>query len=106
MTRALRLAWGLAIGCQLWCAGPVFGLPIDVFLNPTTQTANVGAGVSVQIKLNANGASICQGGVFLQFDTSRLSFVNGSNNTATWNFSFFNVQPAQSQPGIISLNVG
>jgi len=106
MTRSLRLAWGLAIGWQLCCAGRLLAQGVDVFVSPAAQTVDVGAAVSVQIRLNTNGLGVCQGGVFLQFDTGRLQFVSGANNTATWNSGLFNVEPVQNQPGIISLNVG
>src|SRR5262249_34366858 len=69
-------------------------------------TVNVGDAVSVQVRVSTNGLSACQGGVFLQFDTARLNFVSGANDTTTWNSTIFNVQPAQNEPGVISLNVG
>jgi hypothetical protein len=106
MARSFRLAWGFAIVWQLCLAGRLLGQSVDVFVSPATQTANVGDPVSVQIRLNTNDLSVCQGGVFLQFDTAHLSFTNGMNNTSTWNSTLFNVEPAQNQPGIISLNVG
>jgi hypothetical protein len=106
MTRSFRLAWGLTIGWQICSAGQLLGQTVDVFVSPAAQTVNVGAAVSVQIRLNTNGLSVCQGGVFLQFDTLRLQFVSGANNTSTWNSLIFNVEPAQNQPGIISLSVG
>src|SRR5215471_3737311 len=93
--------WGIAIGLQFCCAGRLLGQAVDVFLNPALQTGNVGDPVSVEIRLNANALSVCQGGVFLQFDSVRLNFVNGVNNTATWNLGSFDVEPAQNQPGVV-----
>jgi hypothetical protein len=79
---------------------------VEVLVSPAAQTVNVGAAVSVQVRLNTNGLGVCQGGVFLQFDTARLQFVGGENSTATWNSTLFNVEPDQRETGIISLNVG
>jgi hypothetical protein len=79
---------------------------VDVFVSPAAQTVNVGDTVSVELRLTTNGLAACQGWVFLQFDTARLSFVGGANNTITWNASTYDVEPAQTKPGIISLNVG
>jgi hypothetical protein len=106
MPRSYRLVWGIAIGLQLCCAGRLFGQTVDVFVNPASQAVNAGDPVSVEIRLNTNGQSVCQGGVFLQFDPARLTFVGGKNNTATWDLAIFDVEPARTQPGIASLNVG
>jgi hypothetical protein len=106
MLRSQRLVWGIAIGLQFCCAGRLLGQAVDVFVNPASQTMNVGDPVSIEIRLNANALDVCQGGVFLQFDTVRLNFVNGANNTATWNLGVFDVEPAQNEPGVVSLNVG
>ena len=106
MLRSQRLIWGIAIGLQFCCAGRLLGQAVDVFVNPASQTVNVGDPVSIEIRLNANALSVCQGGVFLQFDSVRLKFVNGANNTVTWNLGSFDVEPAQNQPGVVSLNVG
>lgn len=104
--RSLRRALGLALGWHVCFAGRLLGQGVEVFVSPAAQTVDVGAAVSVKIRLNTNGLDVCLGGVFLQFDTVRLQFVSGVNNTATWNSGIFNVEPAQNQPGIISLNVG
>jgi hypothetical protein len=106
MRRSFRLGWGLVIAWQCCFAGRVLGQAVEVFVSPAAQTVNAGAAVSVQIRLNTNGLDVCQGGVFLQFDTTHLTFVSGANNATTWNSSLFNVEPAQNQPGIISLNLG
>ena len=106
MLRSHWLAWGLALGLQLCCAGRLLGQAVDVFVSPASQTVNVGDPVSVEIRLNTNGQSVCQGGAFLQFDAQRVSFVSGVNNTDVWNGGFFDVEPAETEPGIISLNVG
>ena len=106
MPRAYRLVWGIGIALQLCCPGRLLGQAVQVSVGPALQTVNVGDPVNVEIRLDTNGQSVCQGGVFLQFDTSRLAFVNGANDSTTWNQNFLNVEPAQNQPGVISLNVG
>src|SRR5262249_46346044 len=79
-----QLALGLLVVLQLCLAGPARAQGVDVFVNPATQTAAVGAPVSVEIRLNANSLTVCSGGVFLQFDTSRLSaFCTGAGTCNT-----------------------
>jgi hypothetical protein len=104
--RQLQLLLGLALGWQVCLAGRLLAQGVDVFVSPAAQTVNVGTAVAVQVRLNSNGLAVCQGGAFLQFDTAHLQFAGGANNTATWNSAIFNVEPAENEPGIISLNVG
>jgi hypothetical protein len=106
LTRSLLVACGLTVALQLCLSGRVLGQGVDVFVRPPSQTVNAGDGLSVDVRLNTNGLGVCHGGVFLQFDTTRLAFVGGTNNTTTWNADVFNVEPAERQPGIVSLNVG
>ena len=75
------------------------GTAVEVFVDPATQMVNVDQSVSIDIRINGNGLAVQTGSVFLQFDTARLSFVSGSNNTATWGTGVTNVEPAETQTG-------
>jgi hypothetical protein len=101
-----RLAWVLAAAVQLSFARGLLAQAVDVSVNPASQTVGAGDPVNVEIRLNTNGQMVCQGGVFLQFDTMHLTFVGGANNTVTWDSNSFNVEPAQREAGVVSLNVG
>src|SRR5438552_2930546 len=104
--RSHQLAWGLTVGLQFCLAGPVLGQAVDVLILPASQTVNVSDTVNIEARITTNGLDVCTGGVFVQFDNALLSFVSGTNNTATWNSGLLNVEPAENQPGIISLNAG
>jgi hypothetical protein len=45
---------------------------VDVFVDPAAQNANLGDNVVVAIRLDTNSLDVGGGGVFLQFDTTRL----------------------------------
>lgn len=115
MKKSLPMTWGRWIAVVVGSFFLLTGLAreasaqsVELFLAPSTQPATVGDAVQVQVKINTNGLNVRGGAVFLQFDQTRLTFDNGSNNTALWDAGApFNIEPGDppNQAGIVDLAV-
>lgn len=102
----MRVRFIGAVLVLLFGATGVGAQPVNVFVDPSAQAASLGSPVTVSVRLNTNALSVVGGGVFVQFDESRLAFVNGTLNTAAWDNAFLNAVPTEAQPGIVSFSVG
>jgi hypothetical protein len=98
----------VALPLLLAGVGTAIAQSVEVFVSPATQMVNLGNPVTVEVRINTSPTSqnVGSGAVFLGFDTTRLSFVSGSNNVAVWNGAL-NVEPGAppNTAGIVDLFV-
>ena len=97
----LLIAGGSLLGMPAAYAGPPPGT-VTVSIAPAAQIVNVGDSVSVDVVLDTMSNSVGGGGVFVDYDQARLTFVNGTLG-GSWNQ--FLAGP-NSNGDIISLSVG
>jgi len=97
----LLIAGGSLLGMPAAYAGPPPGT-VTVSIEPAAQIVNVGDSVSVDVVLDTMSNSVGGGGVFVDYDQARLTFVNGTLG-GSWNQ--FLAGP-NSNGDIISLSVG
>jgi len=80
--------------------------PVTVSVVAATQAVDIGAAVEVEVRLNTAGNDVGGGGVFLDYDETRLRFESGSLATEVWTAAFLNSAPREVQGGVVSFSVG
>ena len=101
--RWLLVVVGVLVG---WAAAAPAQESVVVRLVPAVQAAMVGDVVALDVRLDVGARGVGAGGVFLQFDGSRLAFRGGELDEGTWDLSFVNTEPNETQPGIVAFALG